>query len=102
LVISQLKILDLAGSDGAEEVNYLLLHISATPDHIEAGSISISNSNSMRGGDVALLHLGDYLDDLFRVGDLSISQENDMADVVLHFLLHFDDVLSGSTISVPP
>ena len=41
---------------------------------------------------VAVFHLGDDLDDLIRIGHLAVSQQNDMTNVVLHFLLNLDDV----------
>lgn len=62
-------------------------------NHIKADTVS--NPDGMSGGDVTVFHLGNDLDDLVGVGDLSVCQKDHVANVAFHLFFDVDDVQKG-------
>jgi len=62
---------------------------SSSSDHIKADAVS--NADRMSCCHVIDLHIGNDLNNLFRIAHLSISEQNDMPNIVFHGFLNLDD-----------
>jgi hypothetical protein len=104
LVEMNLEVSDFAGSDALQKIDDLLFHFlvvryenvlpstlnRSASDHVKAHSVSYANH--VGSCNVAATHISNDLNNLLCVTDLTVSQQNDVANVVLHFLFHLYDV----------